>query len=470
MPSAHSITLMMEGLLFICGLISFGGVFFAYFEPSPLEAAYLASIGKNWETGVVLKTSSDVNCLNDNKTALISRPWPGTVTGCYKYLILNRGYCTSSKSSSKGTTIPSFSPSPYLFWRQTPLCSSRIQASYFDLVIVSKEVYCSTGYKSCGIIDTAKNYLCVPNNQECPINYFKILGPNDKPPTDFPFETISLNGATLVYSNSNKNGEILVEIDLDEDQPCANPYNKHYKSQPFILEKYYDRYDCTYPVNSKVFDPFYKYADEYSYFNTYAENRIITTLSVIPGFINYSSQLQTSNRKLQMFHRNYFGIHTDCIKEIKDLGISEQIIKDMKSLDAFAFTNITTSLGAAFIFACIGLVFICIYFPILFYKILIHRLNIDSVKMRAMLILYIGLYSLSILILSWTVLANTSNFGTSFLKLVELNCVDQNLQNSIRSTIQSSSGIISNMTYSLTFSVLSVILGTAVFILERCCF
>ena len=85
-----------------------------------------------------------------------------------------------------------------------------------------KEEECPNGYKSCGIIDSYKNKLCIKSSSRCPINYVSENKLNGN------YASIMFNNKTLYYGNDNTitDNKIIVGLVADSDLYLNKDNNK----------------------------------------------------------------------------------------------------------------------------------------------------------------------------------------------------------------------------------------------------
>ena len=113
--------------------------------------------------------------------------------------------------------------------------------NYFDYVhnySVSEGSNCPDNYKQCGILDSDRRILCLPNDEECPINGFWISdeGLNSKYEGykyKKVYDSIDNSEYYIYYTNNNTKGEIITEFKLSAGIPCS-------KSSDFNWNQYYD--------------------------------------------------------------------------------------------------------------------------------------------------------------------------------------------------------------------------------------
>jgi hypothetical protein len=229
-------------LLFALVIISLSLVCVSIANKEKVEYIYFKEILENWNLSPIKKFGecegkpNELNMLRGNS-------YKGTFAGCDCY---DKGYI-KIKNNSCGKnngckTIPEINPVEYSTWRQKKICVEKMAENYLDLDIQDKASNCPIGKKSCGIIDTQKNYLCVENNIDCPVNniqitkikYIDILSKNK----------IDMGDYNLIYSNTNSSSNIPIELKISESTPCKNPFFYNIPYPVYILDTNIDRQYC----------------------------------------------------------------------------------------------------------------------------------------------------------------------------------------------------------------------------------
>ena len=146
-------------------------------------------------------------------------------------------------------------------WRNSEIKKEISNIEFIPLKhIIKKGQNCESGYKQCGRVNN-KDYLCLDDEYECPINKI-VIDENITPPTDFNYKTKTIGDRYIHFTNENiedfmyqdlyvdsdarknQSQSLLVEIDRDA---LANLviYN------PYIYNGDYNRYS----KNAKWIDP-----------------------------------------------------------------------------------------------------------------------------------------------------------------------------------------------------------------------
>jgi hypothetical protein len=265
-----------------------------------------------------MKTCSEIGMFD-----ILSYDWPGTIEGCFcqnsKKLFKNS--CEFNKLNSGGEciNIPENKFYTSKKWKGSFLCGSSIKPkNYFDLNIVSKNERCSNKYKKCGIIDTLDNYLCIPENELCPLNKIDFMKGIDS----LKFDT----------SNHYLNGKIFSSFKIAEKTLCLNNNQRFFTEKDHILINTYLS-----PINGVSLsmndslegcftgitdlegkflytNPNYIIIDSDSKFNFYEKNEeLFHTLNNIPNYLDsYSEKLKLNENTIYLYASVYPGWKNQC--------------------------------------------------------------------------------------------------------------------------------------------------------------
>jgi hypothetical protein len=426
----------IEILLIILNIISLILVLLLYVQSrdTAYKVTFLKGISENWNLGAPTQVTKGVNgfqCPSQNP--FVNDKWPGTVDGCGPTTI-KRVRC-----GKYGTTIPAIPEMPYYIWRNTTLCSERIPATYLDLTIADSKQNCPSNMRSCGIIDTMNNVMCVPFSTPCPYNYMQILPKDQSIKLSFNYTLIPMNQANLVLSNENTSGKIIIDLLVNDGPPCADSSYKNYLVQPYILEKYYDRSTCDHALGSLVYDKDYELKDDYSYFSIYSENNIFVRLSNVPNFNNYFEALKFSSRTMKLYAKNYIGIKSQCNAMIKEQNLSVNLMLDLSNIHSNLNGSDETILYAV-IFGAIGVAVYLLYEGIVMCVLCAEPCEEKEYTMRNLIMIVPQLFCFVMLVIACIMVAKFTGLANTYEFLIDNNCVDQNLfdamvevRNSIRS-------------------------------------
>ena len=330
-------------LCFIFSIVSFVKI-------SDSDHIYISSLGNNWSLGPISEVVAGGFECPPGKVSIINDEWSGTNRGCFCSGIFNT--LTASTCSRKNRyycqDVMEIAPIKLSQWRSTNFCGKR-GSNYLKLKTASSPNGCGSGYKSCGIIDTLKNYLCYPTNIDCPINYMDIQQKDYVVPTDKTYNTIPLgnNGieGKAIFSNQFVDKNLITYFKIDDDQPCLSPEYKNLKHNSYILEKTYGYDKCTNEIGGEFFDKSYQKLDTISYNQLYSNNGIMNILNILPLFSSKYNYVQSTT---SLFHKNYIGLDKKCLQNQLKNESEEEFINGL--------INIEDQITSAKIAALVGMI------------------------------------------------------------------------------------------------------------------
>jgi len=243
----------------------------------------------------------DSNC-PEGYEHLLNNQWPGTVAGCKCYFKVDRGACSRKKKKSIFChDIRPTIPLPLNNWEGKLLCAKRLGRSYFENV-KSKE-YCKNGMRSCGVIDSLNNNLCVDSTQNCPINKI-VFAEKNSIPTDYNYTTLTLGtNKKLYFTTEATDNPIYVDIKVSEGDVCIDAGQKNsINGDPYILVADYHHYYCTNSLDGEFHDERYTLLDSISKIKYYNDNNMT---SYLLSLIDYP--LINLNGNVNLYSRDYVG-------------------------------------------------------------------------------------------------------------------------------------------------------------------
>ncbi len=445
------------------------------------EAYYFKNIADNWS----LKPIDSLNLNScDNTKNILQEKWRGTRSGCNCFTYIQRGSCSKR---SFCTRINGKSQIQFTFWRGNSICTEReTHGKYLSLNIERNSESCPSGKRSCGIIDSQNNHLCLDNNLSCPVVDIKFsengnnsitgkdgfLNDNNKTKNlDSNDYIYNVNNADLIYSKNEKKLDtdvnklyIPIQFKIANDQPCLNPYFENMNFQLYLLDvlvgkqmclRYTNEndfpkdddiiYDQNNPNNPKndsgnnvstyqdnfspnngilIYDNHYREIDKYFMESLYIENGITAVTYNLPLFPK-----TIYKRDIYLYSKNYFGLKIDCLKNIQKENLSDKILEDTLNVTNFLADN--TTLTISLIFGVIT--FILYIFMLLTFGPTINnknhtKKNGQNSNFSRCLFLSISL-SLFVMILGYLIpiiiISSNSKINTKFDQIFsDSNCVD----------------------------------------------
>jgi hypothetical protein len=420
MTKQQVIVLANELIIIICIIISMICLMYLLGNIESNSFTYISSLGKNWSIGPIIHTETDLVCNgNENYVPMVDDKWAGTNPACYKLgsLALKCG-----KNSKKYSPIEA---RPYNIWHGALICAKRIKSNYLNLNIVRRQEECRGSSKSCGVIDSFGNFLCVDASSPCPYNSLEVFPSNSTLPTDYNYTKIPVVGADMLfaYKENKQKATSLNQFVVDEDSPCVNPYYKNYKSKIFLTEVYANNRDnCLPTAEGILYDPRVEEKDSYGFWELYKDNGIIDLMNIYPGFTEYSVN-NLNSRTLKLFQKSYIGIDTRCLQTIKENDLSAPLLEDLINYETKMsgwFGTILTAVG----FCILTLSFFCVNIYHLGIKIFHETVEDGELQGRAILQGITVAVSLVYLIIAVIIRYKLGSAGLAFSFLFEKTCVD----------------------------------------------
>jgi hypothetical protein len=361
---AKAASVILDVLYLITSLIFMIIAIVAYAKLSGSDFKYMYNIGTNWNSGPITTLNQDGTVCNINEDNYIKDKWPGTIAGCHCtfsldfYGPLRKGACYRKRDNLLFCSTVAARPSiAYTKWKGESLCGKRVPASYLDLIVQTSPNSCPLNTRSCGIIDSLNNVMCVPTSTPCPLNFIKFIPQNEQVPTNLNYTVLDVTGGKIIVSNENTQGKLLNEFELSDNQPCADPgYKNEFKPNTYLLDPYYGKDQCQEMVGNIQFDDRYYLVDSYNSYSILNENNILPLISTLPEYPNP----QQNQHPVNLYARNYIGIQPSCLQEIKDKGVTQIFLKDLYETPDKLGHSMSLAV-AAMIIAIIIFVFMIIY-------------------------------------------------------------------------------------------------------------
>lgn len=448
--SKKTVSVISDIVYVISTTIFFIILIITYSKISGSDYAYMYSIGANWGSGPISSFNTTGDMCGAGESPLISESWPGTVEGCYCrvsfgiYGPLRIGQCRRKRDNFIFcSNVHEVSAIPYSIWRGKTFCGERATTTYLDMNIATSEKECPKNTRSCGIVDSLNNVMCVPLNAPCPMNFIKTLPSGAQIPTDMQYSVLDLNGEQMLVSNQDTTGKILNEFIVSDAQPCANPGYKNYVVPAYKLDPYYGKDKCNDKIGNYTYDNRYYEVDTYNSYKLMKENNIIPVIINLPLYPNQMSQ----QHEVYLYARNYIGLNPVCLKEIQQNGNSINLINDLYDIDS----NISAAVTLSLISMIIG---IFMFALALFFFIFACIIGFQDDYLRKMKIIWYILpliFTVICLILCSIVVTKTNNYHGDISYLTRKDCVDD-------ITYQAANSFNNNVGVAKILSIISVAL------------
>lgn len=325
------------------------------------EIAYFSNIGKNWAFGPIISVSEGCSDSDQKYKNILTDIWPGTTSGCSCTSGIFRGICNKTKRRSGCTSVEKTMPINYKTWKGKKICVERLQFNYLDLDIVNNPMQCASNQRSCGIIDSKNNYLCIDKKANCPVNDIRVYYDESYKPLSDSEKAIEFSvdysknntKATMVFSNKFTEQKITSQLKPSTGIPCKNPYYENMNYPNYPLNYYFGRNSCKDFVdepNAIIYETEYSELDTMSKLKFYKDNLIYDVVNALPQYMPQELQMDVS-----LYQRSYFGLSLSCLKDIKSQQLSDEMIAELNNL--IKFEEYSSSMSSNTTFATLFLVF-----------------------------------------------------------------------------------------------------------------
>lgn len=332
--------LISDLLIFTFSLIIFiSQIYIFNYTGDIKDNGYIKDIISNWNFLPIVSfntSNSNENELNQNNLYY----WEGTIEGCdcqsasevipLEHRKINKFSCTKNQNYNNYckqiAKINGKNINIYKGKNLIPIFSEN-KKKYLEL-IGRNNIQCEETFKKCGILDSKNNILCLPLNENCPVNKI-IIDKNEIAPSDFNYTTLPLNDSFYFhFTNESINSSIIISLKLSEGNLCLNPERHNSMKKDYELYFSYDKCFC-----ENEFDYRYNEIDSIEKQVLFNENGINDLVKTLPNF--------TVDGNLYLYSRNYIGLNNEFA--IKN-GNKNKLESFINSYNGFNITNLVLSI------------------------------------------------------------------------------------------------------------------------------
>ena len=113
---------------------------------------------------------------------------------------------------------------------------------------------CEKGYKKCGKLDDMGNYLCIKENDNCPINDIQVKDSEDKDLEKKNYSHFIINEKYFYFTNTSEK-PVISKLKVAEDGKLCSDSTYFYTKYPqYILDKNFTNYGCQHKINGQLFN------------------------------------------------------------------------------------------------------------------------------------------------------------------------------------------------------------------------
>ena len=177
---------------------------------------------------------------------------------------------------------------------------------------------CKEHYKSCGIIDTLNQKLCIREEENCPL-YDIVIGRQPYNLKDYIYD----KEANIYYNNENYKGNTIIgKLILNDGEPCYYLDDKLWKK--FVSYEIGDGHlECKNEIFGKKSDDRYEERGNVEYKRLYEDNNLFARYYILPYI---------KDERVSLYKRVFLGIDKDCYKKN---SMSEKNFSDLIQSQSF---------------------------------------------------------------------------------------------------------------------------------------
>ena len=288
------------------------------------------------------------NCSEEKYLQLLYKV-PASFKGCaclnisyYKWRqanksLVSRGKCNKNKTLNGCISIDYYPPVDFFKWHSNQFCSKRYNNTLgyklFFKDSVGKDENCKKGFKKCGKLDNMENYICLPENESCPINDIFVSNIKNDSLND-TYEIYEFGDKYLYYSNKIYDNPLITKLKTAEGKLCAGKGYYHTDYPQFILDENFYLYGCRFKIYNSLYDESIEKLDYMTKEELFNDNNFS-----MHSRYNYSCEYPyySLNAQLFLYPKKYIGFDKKCLKE-NNLDI------DNKLFDNDTINNINSNL------------------------------------------------------------------------------------------------------------------------------
>ena len=311
--------------------------------------------------------------------------FPGSTEGCSCIGIKNYPYeqshkeevfpegCNFNQTRNKCKPLQSFEKLTLFNWKNGVFCSKYYNQTEIDLpgylYLLNNSVYeneeCKEGYKKCGKLDNMGNYLCILNEEECPINDI-IFSESEIPELiEEKYKYIHWKDSYIYFTNEKRDKPVIVKLKVSEKKVCNYKLYHHTDYPQYILANDLDKFSCKFKINGSLYDESIKSIDYRTKYDLYEDSELGIGTKIYNNSI-YDFPFHSLQEEMILYPKNYIGFDKKCLMENGGLDLNSftysenefkkrnDNVKQMKDINAyivwFSFFSFIIEIYASSIF------------------------------------------------------------------------------------------------------------------------
>ena len=281
------------------------------------------------------------------------------------------GKCSVNKTRNGCKPVKELEGQNLYLWEKGIFCSERYKTPdskfkgylYFLNNSVLENETCQNGFQKCGKLDEMGNYLCIPEEKECPINDIQISNESISELEDLNYSLSIFNDKYIYHTNKHKEKAVIFNLKVAEEKLCKDK-DYYYTSYPqYILDNNFEKYGCRNLINEQLYEENTDILDSRKKIDFYLDSKIdlknhykdwiydfpfyslqANMILYVERFSGYDKKCFNDNKFFDMENSPFNEKNTNEMKTILDDAMYRNSIT--KWLSIIAFTLILISCGA----------------------------------------------------------------------------------------------------------------------------
>ena len=314
-------------------------IFSVIYTNTPYLTGILSELGQSLNDFPLTDLEYVKNC-SENKYTSILYTVPESVEGCscvnvkkYDYKQSNKklvfkGKCKKNNTLNGCTSVSYYPPVDIKKWYSNEFCSKKYDSNYgykeFFKNSVGKDENCKNGYKKCGKLDESGNYLCLPEEELCPINDIQIYNESQNLSNLTDYTELSDGNKYIYYTNNLTEKALITKLKAAEGKLCLTKGYYYTEYPQFILDDHFDLYGCRYKINGKLYDDTIDYLDTIIKYKFYNQNDFS-----LSSRYNQTCEYPyfSLNAEIFLYAKRYIGFNKKCMKE-NNIDIDDKMFEN----------------------------------------------------------------------------------------------------------------------------------------------
>ena len=257
------------------------------------------------------------------------------------------------------------------------------ERTYFDYLTdftVKAGENCKEKYKQCGIFNSQERILCLPNEEECPLNGFGISSEPSDPNYDNNYKKFEVSDIItnkkyyFFYTNKNINEKIITTFKLSHGFPCYSFWQESW------ISVFPDEYEEECYNNERDFS-YIKIPGDLSLKSLYIDNNINITDagSSIDSIVNLYANNYNYIIENEECITDYFSNYEEEKNYINAISI---IIRIINIISLLLTLFLLFYLGLILFCCCINVKFYWAFFIFQVYGIIEHIVSLSLIKVH----------------------------------------------------------------------------------------